>query len=588
MHVVFGFVFIIIFISLGFSQAKEPLSASSKLIKQIGDEYYEWLKKDNIELRMKLGLKIEQLPDMTEAFMKKRAARANAILERLKQVRLEEINHDEFLSLDVLQCRLRDIIEEHRFFWFFFPHPWYLNGVNNVFKAFVFKNDEDTRHFLILMNQYPVFIEQIHLNFKEQFARGFILPRKYLDLLLPYLNRLIGNIDESPFGVKPARLESLSKKSAQAFRDQLSKIIEKKVNPALKSLVNYLEGEYRKKAPEAVGLSQYPGGKEYYASLVKYYTSLDLTPEEVHQIGLKEVERLNALIDKFQISMGFNGTRVEFKEMLKKDPRFYARTQEEAVERLLAPIRRIEPKIDSYFIRKPKAPCTVKRLVPELEGTMTFGFFQEPSDADNTGYYFYNGSDLSKQSLLNAADLIYHELIPGHHFQISIAFENKDIPDFRRTANDTAYLEGWAEYAASLAGEMGMYSDPYDYYGRIYFGDLFMSVRLVVDTGINELGWSLEKAEAFLRENTILSDEQVHSEALRYSVGMPGQALAYRIGFLKFYELREKARLALENKFDIRCFNDAVLINGSLPLSTLEKHVDWFIKSEKTSKSASE
>jgi len=197
-----------------------------------------------------------------------------------------------------------------------------------------------------------------------------------------------------------------------------------------------------------------------------------------------------------------------------------------------------------------------------------------------TGYYHYNGSDLANRSLLNAADLMYHELIPGHHFQVNLALENGKLPAFRREGGNTAYEEGWAEYAASVAGEMGMYADPYDLYGRLD-SESFIATRLVVDTGMNALGWSRERAVAYMRASETNSDEQIRTESLRYCCDIPAQALAYRMGHLKIRDLREKAKAELGEQFDVRKFHDAVLGSGSLPMTTLEKHVDWFIDSEK-------
>ena len=207
--------------------------------------------------------------------------------------------------------------------------------------------------------------------------------------------------------------------------------------------------------------------------------------------------------------------------------------------------------------------------------------YQPPTAADPRGYYYFNGSSLKDRSLLNAAALVYHELVPGHHFQIALQHENSDLPTFRRDAGWTAYTEGWGEYASSLAGEMGMYSDPYDRAGRLMM-DLFLSCRLVVDTGMNALGWTRQKAIDYLRENTLESDTQIATETLRYSSDIPGQALAYKMGSAKLRELRTKAERALGPAFDVRRFHDAVLGSGPMPLAVLEQHVDWFIEIERS------
>jgi uncharacterized protein (DUF885 family) len=560
-----------------------PESPSSRIVQDVGDAFFAWMKEDSLYLQVRLGLRVERLPEISLAKAEKDAARAETMLAQLQKVKPLELSHEEELSLDVLRLRLSAVVDSLRFYWLGFsltPYSTPLNEVNTMFAGYIFKDKAAADHYLELLGLYPDLINQIRSHLEAQWTKGIVIPREELNLIIPFLRALAGDVESNPLNVKSERLASLSEPEVAVFRNQLAKIIAETTNPVLQSLISYLEGEYRRKAPEAVGLAQYPGGKEYYAWLVKYHTSLDLTPQEVQAVGIREVEKIKREMDKVQATIGFKGTRSEFRDFLKKDPRFFPKTPEEVGERLIAHIRRIEPKIDLYFLRKPKAPYSVKRLEPEREGAETFGYYEAPTAADPTGYYRYNASNLPERSLLNSAELIYHELIPGHHFQIGLSLENPDIPAFRRETSDTGYAEGWAEYAATLAAEMGMYADPYDLYGRLA-GEMFLAMRLVVDPGMNALGWSRAKAVAFMRENLMETDEQIHTESLRYSCDIPGQALGYRIGYLKFLELREKARKALGEKFDIRRFHDALLTSGSLPLATLERHVEWFIKNEK-------
>lgn len=278
--------------------------------------------------------------------------------------------------------------------------------------------------------------------------------------------------------------------------------------------------------------------------------------------------------------VGFEGTQREFNDKLRTDPRFLAKTPEEVGERLMAPIRKIEPLIGKYFLRTPKAPYGVKRLDPALEGSMTFGFYQQPMPADPSGSYLFNGSKLDQRPLMGAAALIYHELLPGHHFQIALQLENESLPELRQNLYHTAFVEGWAEYASELGIEMGLYEDPYALYGRLAM-DMFLSNRLVVDTGMNALGWPRSRAVEFMRERLLETDVQIESETLRYSTSIPGQALAYKMGSSKIWELRRRAERELGAKFDLRGFHEAVLGHGSLPLSVLERHIDWWIAQQK-------
>jgi uncharacterized protein (DUF885 family) len=295
---------------------------------------------------------------------------------------------------------------------------------------------------------------------------------------------------------------------------------------------------------------------------------------------LERVAAINAKLDKIQASVGFKGSKDEFRAFLKTDQRFFPKTPEEVGARLQHFADLAETKVDSFFLRRPKAPYGVKRLDPAVEGAMTFGYYEMPTATDPRAYYRFNGSNLKDRSLLNAEALALHELIPGHHFQLNLQAENESLPSFRREGYYTAYNEGWGDYSAGLGVDMGLYQDPYDLCGGLAV-DMFMSVRLVVDTAMNYLGWSRSRAMDYMRENAFEAETQIKTESLRYSVDMPGQALAYKMGSIKILELRERARKELGGKFDIRQFHEAVLTSGSLPLTVLEKQVDWYIKKTK-------
>jgi uncharacterized protein (DUF885 family) len=313
---------------------------------------------------------------------------------------------------------------------------------------------------------------------------------------------------------------------------------------------------------------------------VRSHTTLEVTPEQVHQTGLAEVARIDSLMAVVRTELGFTGTKAEFHERLRHDPRFFAKTPEEVGERLMRHDARIRPRIGDYFRRVPRAQGDVRRLDPRLEGAMTFGYYQVPSIADSMGHYNFNGSQLDQRSLVNAAALVYHELIPGHHFQINLQHENDSLPRFRRDGSYTAFVEGWGDYASALAGEMGMYSDPYDRYGRLLM-DMFISCRLVVDTGMNFYGWPRERAIQFMRENLLESDTQLDTETLRYSVDMPGQALAYKMGSLELLHLREWARARLGAAFDVARFHDFLLAGGALPLAVERLRVEQWVEGQR-------
>lgn len=570
-------------LAMGATLASAAETDSSRLVRDVGDAYLQILTRENPSRRLKLGLPIETLPDVTLAGQEAAAREAEALLRRLEPVKPAELSHEESLSVDVLRRQLTNRVKAPSLFYFGFqvtPYSSPLSEVGQIFAALPLGSPADRDRYLARLSEVPALADAIVANLAAQSAKGIRVPKPELDQADALLKAFSAVGAASPFRPAASRLSALAETDRVAYLKSVDDRIATAVAPAIGRIAAAISGDYRAKAPETVGLGQYPGGPAAYRELVKFHTTMEITPEEVHQIGLRNVARIAGEMAKIREELGFKGTQVEFKESLRSNPKLFPKTPAEIGERLMSHIARIEPKVDAFFGRRPKAPYGVKRLDPQLEPGQTFGYYQIPTATDPKGYYNYNGSNLPDRSLLNAAPLIYHELVPGHHFQINLAFENPAIPEFRRESFDTAFNEGWGEYAAGLAGEMGMYADPYDRYGRLAM-EMFVSVRLVVDTGMNALGWSRDRAIAFMKENAMETDTQILSETLRYSCDLPGQALAYKMGAMRILELREKARVALGPKFDIRAFHDWVLASGSLPMTTLERHVTALISQSK-------
>ncbi len=531
------------------------------------------------ELRLQEGLPVENLPEISEESSRKELAVYRAFLERLARIDPASLNHDDWLTWAVLEWELKQGVaaSDHlALLSQITPYTLPLPGIHEIYTRHTFSSPEDLDRYLGLLRQYPRYVGQLQARAEWQRTKGFLLPKKTVDQMVLMFRAFAQPAERSLFAVAPDRLP----KGSEAFRAQVAKIIQDEVNPALERLAAKLEGDYRKAAPEGVGLGQYPGGPEAYRFLVRLYTGLDVTPEEVHRRGLDEVARLEARMAEIRRQVGFEGTQRQFNDHLRADPRWLAKTPEEVGERLMAPVRKIEPLIGRYFLRTPKAPYGVKRMDPALEGSVTFGHYRQPVVGDPSGWYQYNGSRLDQRPLVGAAALIYHELLPGHHFQIALALENGSLSPLRRNLYHTAFVEGWAEYASELGIEMGLYDDPYALYGRLAM-DMFLSNRLVVDTGMNALDWPRSKAIEYMRDRLLETDVQIDSETLRYSTSMPGQALAYKMGSARIWDLRRRAERELGPKFDLRRFHEAVLGSGSLPLSVLERHVEWWIGQEK-------
>jgi uncharacterized protein (DUF885 family) len=565
--------------------AVEKPAAGSAAVRKAADDYWKFLEAESLTIRIREGLPVDRMPDVSFAHSEANAAFGKALLAALAPVSEDRLDHEDALTLAVLRKEARQLTEAPGQYWLNFPLTPYVFsflGVAQVFASHPFKDKADADHYLSLLAEYGDLIGALQARTDEQARRRIFMAREEIPLAAGAFAAAAKEKEESLFWVKAERLSALSAEERDEFQPRLAEAIASRVVPKVKALVADLQGDYAAHASDTVGLSQYPGGKDYYRALVRRSTTLDVTPEEIHRTGLEGIARLNSELDEVRRRVGFSGTLAEFRQSLKSDPRFFAKTPDAIGERLMAMQEKILPQIPKFFGKTPKAPFGVQRLEPQLEGAVTFGYYQQPTARDPKGYYKYNGSKLNERSLLFAGALISHELVPGHHFQINLQREKESLPKFRRESYYTAYGEGWGEYASDLAGQMGMYDDPYDRAGRIAM-DLFLTSRLVVDTGMSSGGWPRAKAIAYMKENTLQSDAEIETETLRYCCDLPSQALAYKMGMRKLVALREKAAKALGPAFDIRKFHDAVLGVGSLPLDVLERHVDWYIAREKAS-----
>ena len=500
------------------------------MLQEIADDVWQhWIERD-ISLREKFGLPIEHLPDVTFAEAEREAAFAHTIVRRLDA--LGPIPGDTALTAEILRWNCQCAIDDVALFWYRFPVTPYRTPLFAVYN--VMSRMKDAGH---LRDEMPRFVDDIAGILLEQERRGIRVPR-----------------DEIP--------------TVRAMLSDLARSL----SPAIQRLADHFDDAYAAQAPANVGISQYPGGGEAYRAFVRQETTTELTPEEIHELGVREIARIGNELDAIRQELGFGGSLADFRRFLKTAPRFFVETPEELAALLISHVRRIEPHIPKFFARTPKAPYGVKRDAPAFESGATFGYYQPPTAAEPVGTYVFNGSRLGKRNLISAAALIAHELVPGHHFQIARQEENEALPMIRRESSTNAYAEGWGEYAAWLGTEMGIYDDPYDRAGRLLM-DALLSARLVVDTGMNAFGWTRQRASDYLREQTMLSDTEIATETLRYAVDIPAQALAYKIGSLKMIELRALAERELGPRFDVREFHEWIIGSGALPLTLLEEHV---------------
>ena len=501
----------------------------------------------------------------------------SGLLQQLNNIQTSALSPSSLVDYDLLRWVAEMRLEATRYYPVTFPYvtPYAsnLSNVDLIFKQATFDTKENVEQYLKLLDQYNEVQKSNLAKMRSMQESGIRLARPEIELTLGLVKTFQVKPTEHGYFPKTGRLQKLDSNVQKDFQERAARILSQKIIPYHDSLAVFLGGTYRDKASDTVGLGQYPGGKEYYRYLVKWHTTTDLTPEAIHEIGKKQVAEIYRKLDSIRAATHFKGDMKLFYKFLQKDKRFLATTPDEVGERLKKPLRRMDTAIYRLISLKPKAGYDVRRLPRALEPAMTFGNYLPPSGDEKLGIYYYNGSKLDQRPLTSAASLAFHEITPGHHWQLSLQNENAELSEFRQNNFVTAFAEGWGDYASYLGIELGLYDDPYDYCGRLLM-DMFISVRLVVDVGMNYLGWSREQAIDFMRAHVIESEEQINTETIRYSCDIPAQALGYKIGSLKLISLRQKYRQLLGKNFSDVAFHDAILRMGNLPLTVLEKNLD--------------
>jgi uncharacterized protein (DUF885 family) len=371
-----------------------------------------------------------------------------------------------------------------------------------------------------------------------------------------------------PAGLPSAERDRLAREGLAAVRDV--------VLPAVARMDQFFRERYLPAARSSVGIWDQPDGPEHYAALALEFTTTGLSPREIHETGLSEVARIRAEMEAVRAQVGFEGDLEAFFEHLRTDPQFYYDTPEALFEAYLAASKRVDPEVVKLFGKMPRMPYGVRPIPDAIAPDTTTAYYSRPAaDGSRAGYFYVNLYRPEVRPKYEIEALTIHEAVPGHHFQIALAMELEGLPEFRRYGGVTAFVEGWALYAESLGPELGMYRDPYSKFGQLTY-EMWRAVRLVVDTGLHEFGWTRAQAIEYFRANAAKTEADIINEIDRY-IAWPGQALAYKVGELKFKELRARAQAAHGDEFDIRAFHDLVLSNGAIPLDSLEQLVDEWL-----------
>lgn len=525
----------------------------------------------------------DRLPEVTLEAYERRLNREREFLERLHAIDRSALDRDDQINYDIFEHIREDRIAELEF-------RDYLIPITNRSGFHISFPELDDDMPLNTADDYEDYIAR--LNAFEQYAQdhieimrygqenGYSLPAVVLDGIEntiepnivgdPTRSELYDPLEEMPDAIPENVANDLQRDARRAIMDS--------VVPGYRAFLEFMRDEYVPNAREDIAASNLPDGDAYYEHLVRSFTTLDQTPEEVHETGLEEVERIREEMMEIVAERGWGDDFDGFVEHLRTDDQFYADSEEELLQEVARVLKRMDGKLPELFETLPRMPYGIREVPEHIAPYTTTAYYSRPAgDGTRAGFYYVNTYDLSSRPLYEVEALSLHEAVPGHHLQIALQQELEDLPPFRRFSSFTAFVEGWALYAERLGLEVDhIYEDPYSDFGRLSY-EMWRALRLVVDTGMHYLDWSRADAIEFMAENSALSMHNIESEVDRY-IAWPGQALAYKTGELKIRDLRARAEEELGGDFDLRAFHDVVLENGSVPLPVLEEVVERHIR----------
>jgi uncharacterized protein (DUF885 family) len=525
--------------------------------------------------------------DLSPEAIARREAADSAALDKLRSIDRAALSPADQLNYDTFEWQLQRAVARQRFREYLQPvgHQGGPQTADGLAEVLPFASLKDYRDWLKRMEALPMVVDQTIALLKEGARTGNVPPRILMQRVPAQIAaQVVDDPAQSPFYRPFVRFaDSIPADQRAGLQAQAQQVIRARVVPAYRRLGEYFQSEYLPKAREGIAVTDLPEGRAYYDFLAGYYTTTNLNAEQIHKIGLEEVARIRAEMEKVKAETGFKGSLSEFFTYLRTDPKFFHKTPDALLTAYRAIAKRIDPELVKVFKTIPRLPYGVRPIPDNIAADTTTAYYQPgASDGTRPGYYYVNLYKPEVRPTWEMMPLSLHEAVPGHHFQFARGLEMPDAPMFRRTAYFVAYGEGWGLYAEQLGYEMGLYTDPYDRMGQLAY-EMWRAVRLVVDTGMHSQGWSRERAIEYFTDNAPKTRQDIVNEIDRY-IGTPGQALAYKIGQMKISALRAKASQELGPRFDLRAFNDAVLETGSVPLAALERHIDAWIEGEREAK----
>ncbi|PZO31545.1 MAG: DUF885 domain-containing protein [Flavobacteriaceae bacterium] len=526
--------------------------------------------------------------EMTDAYRSKKKAFFEKYLSELKKIDFDKLSEEEKNSYDIIKWEAEvgiSLLEQNGNLTpinqFDGTHLT-MGQLASAESAQPFKTVDDYEKFYKRLDLYTVWIDSAIVYMKKGMNQNVLLPKSLAVKIVPQFTSLITEKPEDNLFYSSCK--KFPTEFTQQQKDELSKkyaaTISEKLIPQFQKMVKFLNEEYVPKCRTTSGIGSLNGGNELYKSLVKQWTTTTKTPEEIHELGLKEVARIKSEMEKVKTQVGFTGTIIEFFEHVRNKPELKPfKDPKEVIANFERYHKIIKPNVDKLFSLQPKTPFQIKRTEAFRENTASAEYMQGATDGSRPGTFYVPIPDVKNYNYYADEDLFLHEAIPGHHFQISLQQENAALPDFRKFNWFGAYGEGWALYTESLGKELGLYNDPYQYFGMLS-SEMHRAIRLVVDTGLHSKGWTREQAIKYSLENEAESEASIIAEIERY-MAIPGQALSYKIGQLKIIELRKKAETEMKDKFDIKVFHQKVLESGVMPLALLEKKINNWISTSK-------
>jgi uncharacterized protein (DUF885 family) len=570
---------------MGFAQPSQQ--NAGKRLHQLFDTEWNYALEHSPEFASEIGDRRwnDRWSDESLAEYARRNQHDQQVLQQLASFDRNQLSAADQLDYDLFKKHYEMSVEGYKFHRFLVPlnQRGGIQTQDELADSLRFQTLKDYEDWIARLRSFPTLMDQTIALMREGIKERMVHPKVIMERLPAQIDKQIVSDPAKSGFYKP--FEHFSREIPAADQQRLSaearQAIEQQVVPAYRKFKDFFVKEYLPACFDQVGVWQVPHGDELYAYEVRRYTTTNLTPDQVHEIGLKEVARIRAEMEKIREQTGFKGTREEFFKFLRTDPQFFYKTPDELFEAYKALAKTVDPNLVKVFRTLPREPYGVE-AIPAVAAPDTTAAYYRPGAADGSraGTYFVNLYKPETRPKWEMTALTLHESVPGHHLQIARAHELGDLPMFRRFGEYTAFTEGWGLYAESLGDDMGLYSDPYSKYGQLTY-DMWRAVRLVVDTGIHARHWTRDQAIKYFMDNAPKAELDIVNEVDRY-IAWPGQALAYKIGQLKIQELREQAHQQLGASFDLKAFHDVVLGAGPLPLDILERNVDQWIEEQKT------